>query len=485
MKPLNLDNSPCSPISSNCVIWQGPDIACIKLCQGDTVSDVVYNLATELCAIMDTLNISNYDLSCFNLTSCAPGDFQALINFLIQQICDLNNISPVTPPASGGCPDNCIVTVADCLGGGTDTLTNYVNTIATKICDIVDQISVQQLQLDSLQTQVDSLTITVAGLSNYVTPTVSLSCDIGTLVAPGPYGIDVIIDEFVNVVWCPMNDALVGVGGTPANLVNAVASQCTTNTDPALSVQYTNPLQTISAEYPSWILAPTSIADTIENLWIALCDVRNIELMQYQVTAADDITVTPSVVGNLTTFQVGRTPKEWFYDSISSLINVSSDPGFVDLVYFMPLPYTTLQYTNTSGTTKDYLVKVSYDTKIEYNPLGSFAQNSISNWVQGAITKNGVTVLHESGGLTNFSVVLVDSVTNTVITPSTPETVVTTPSGDAVDVSLGAASAMPINTSFFAAVTLNNGESVQLKFKSKTGQISWLAKAQFFIEEIR
>ena len=47
MKPLNLDNSPCSPTSSNCVIWQGPDLACIKLCKGDTVSDVVAKLAAE------------------------------------------------------------------------------------------------------------------------------------------------------------------------------------------------------------------------------------------------------------------------------------------------------------------------------------------------------------------------------------------------------------------------------------------------------
>ena len=41
MKPLNLDNSPCSPISSNCIVWQGPDIPCIHLCTGDTISDVV------------------------------------------------------------------------------------------------------------------------------------------------------------------------------------------------------------------------------------------------------------------------------------------------------------------------------------------------------------------------------------------------------------------------------------------------------------
>jgi len=83
MKPLNLDNRPCSPISSNCVIWQGPDIPCIKLCTGDTVSDIVFKLATELCTIMDTLDIKNYDLSCFDLAVCPPDTFQELIQFCV------------------------------------------------------------------------------------------------------------------------------------------------------------------------------------------------------------------------------------------------------------------------------------------------------------------------------------------------------------------------------------------------------------------
>ena len=47
----NNNNTGCNPISSNCVIWQGPDIDCgsnFKICNGDTVSDVVANLAAEL-----------------------------------------------------------------------------------------------------------------------------------------------------------------------------------------------------------------------------------------------------------------------------------------------------------------------------------------------------------------------------------------------------------------------------------------------------
>ncbi len=84
MKPVNLDNSPCSPTSSNCVIWNGPDIPCLSLCKGDTVTDVVYKLATEFCTILDTLNVDNYDLSCLTLNGCAPKTFEELIQALIE-----------------------------------------------------------------------------------------------------------------------------------------------------------------------------------------------------------------------------------------------------------------------------------------------------------------------------------------------------------------------------------------------------------------
>lgn len=134
MKPLNLDNRPCSPISSNCVIWQGADIPCINLCSGDTVSDVVFKLATELCIIMDQLNVSNYDLSCLAINSCPPADFQALIQLLITKICEANGVVVDTTKASG-CPD-CVVSVAPCFVEGTQTtmqLVDYVQMIANRV----------------------------------------------------------------------------------------------------------------------------------------------------------------------------------------------------------------------------------------------------------------------------------------------------------------------------------------------------------------
>jgi hypothetical protein len=101
MKPLNLDTKPCSPISSNCIVWQGPDIPCIKLCNGDTISDVVAALATELCNLLDSLDPGSYDLTCLT-TGRVPANTQELIQLLINKICSIQVIEG--PPGVTGTP---------------------------------------------------------------------------------------------------------------------------------------------------------------------------------------------------------------------------------------------------------------------------------------------------------------------------------------------------------------------------------------------
>lgn len=303
MKPLNLDNSPCSPISSNCVIWQGPDLACIKLCKGDTVSDVVAKLATELCDILDTLNINNYDLSCFNLTSCAPADFQALINFLIEKICALENLPTPTPtPDGSGCPTDCFVTVASCLATSPNQVMNlvdYANLLATTICNILTEIDIIKASITNLDVRVTALENEPA--PSFIIPSFVLSCDIGTIIPVLPSGstedIDVVLERFINEEWCPTKAAL----GSYTDISNAVTSQspCYDGTVTALQYQYTTGA-IMQVAYPNYAAVPTTLADAINNIWISLCDLRNAGKELSTVIAGDNITVTPTitVVGN-------------------------------------------------------------------------------------------------------------------------------------------------------------------------------------------
>jgi hypothetical protein len=168
MKPLNSNTEGCNPISSNCVIWQGPDIECIKLCKGDSVSDVVHKLATELCLLMEMTDVSSYELSCLNLLGCDPKDFQGLIQILINQICALNgSVDNLRTPSTGGtgqCPD-CVVNIAECFyytnefGDRVTTmqLTDYARTIGTRMCGIINEIlNINQI-LNDHETRITNL----------------------------------------------------------------------------------------------------------------------------------------------------------------------------------------------------------------------------------------------------------------------------------------------------------------------------------------
>jgi hypothetical protein len=90
----------CIKTSSNCVIWEGPDIPCLKLCNGDTITEVLYKLAIKFCDTLVMLDPTKYDISCFNDISCPPTDFSELFQLVIDQICNIQ-LLPGPPGVRG------------------------------------------------------------------------------------------------------------------------------------------------------------------------------------------------------------------------------------------------------------------------------------------------------------------------------------------------------------------------------------------------
>lgn len=356
MKPLNLDNRPCSPISSNCVIWQGPDIPCIKLCTGDSVSDVVNQLATELCTIMDTLKITNYDLSCFNLTACPPQDFQALIQFLIDKICELEGITPTSGRSvSSTCPD-CVVNVAPCFVTGNQTtmqLSEYVTMIGEKVCSIVDQITDINNQLENLDIRVTVLENTPP--PTFTLPSISTGCLAFYMSGATTATIDAVLNTLLNNVttgYC----ALINATSLPANILAAVASQCISNADDSLA----NPGQTMATAYGpytgfgTWQSTPVTAADAINNLWIALCDIRTAVLSSGTtvVDAGEGITVTSSTVGSTTTYTVTNDYLETFVANLTISTKYTPECGIINSIFTGNI--TTPGSPTYGGTPSDY-----------------------------------------------------------------------------------------------------------------------------------
>ena len=521
MKPLNLDNSPCSPVSSNCVIWAGPNIPCINLCKGDTISDVTYKLATELCTILDYLNVQNYDLTCFNLAACGPNNFQELVQFLIERICAIENVpASVTTSTSttvntrSADVSNYLMTAAPCFGGGTVTLTEYVQQAATQICNIFVEINIINSGIASLNTRVTSLE--TAPVPSFIIPSFILQCEIGTIIptlpASSTQDIDVVISRFINEEWCPYKAAF----GTYTDLASSILSQCILGTDEAEAVKYTSPGTLMQVAYPSYVASPTTLADAINNLWIALCDVRNggkqltdivagdnitvtpvttvvgsDELTTYTingkeaiVVGTDDIVVTPVTVGNDTTYTISR-PKELLYEQAYGLVNVTTDPVVDPTIYHFPIGYNTLTYTNSTGVNKRYIVTVSYEGTI---PL-TVDSNIYSNALDGAIIKTSFaidTIIYESGAArTTINASLFDGPTSgDIVNIGSAEQVLTSPGSNPVEFRFTQGDANK-NVSFFTIVSLNDGESVSLKFKTgDSSSDAYILQAQILVQEI-
>jgi hypothetical protein len=257
----------CNPISSNCVIWQGPDIPCINLCKGDSVSDVTAKVAEQLCTLLDQTNVSTFDITCFNPVCPNPKDFHDLIQLLIDRICALNGI-PVTPGGGAGCPD-CVVPVAQCLqrpdalGNITATLQlrDYVILIGNEICSSLTTITGLQSQIDSLDTRITAIETNCCtpgggggGGSELVMPaSVCLNTPAGTPVVDYLVALD--------TAFC----ALQASSGSQNDTNTALGYKCIAGTDTLPSGTGT------WNSVPGWIESPTNLAQAVQDLWLIAC----------------------------------------------------------------------------------------------------------------------------------------------------------------------------------------------------------------------
>jgi hypothetical protein len=267
----------------------------------------------ELCNIMDLLDVNGYDLSCFDLASCKPQNIQELIQFLIERICALEAVdaaAAATPTTSGNqarsTSADTLVTVASCFVVGSTTvmtIAEYAQAMGTRICSIVDQITAINLQINDLNIRVTALETTPA--PTFTIPSFTLACNVDSLISGSTYGIDVILEEYINNVWC----GFYATTGSITDLSNAIASQCILGTD----FTKVNPAATYAMQYPTWIQPTTTIADLLNNAWIVLCDIYN----------GSVVTITPATTNTIQTIVTGGPAY-----TISSKI---LDTGWVDL----------------------------------------------------------------------------------------------------------------------------------------------------------
>jgi len=260
MLPSNTNNtSPCTPVSSNCVIWQGPDISCINLCNGDTVSDVVAKLAEELCNIIDATcecnpDLTGLDISC--IVETPPEGLVATLQAIIDAVCAESPVKALDNFALPEC-----LQYRDSLGNLVTELTpnDWAVYIGNQLCSVISSLTTISQNFKNLSDRVATLEACVLPCSPNAVADFSVIS--GCLFK----GQEVSISTLVLAIESELCKQINVIGGT--GVINeAISSQTISAGNKRLSVAGT------LGDITGWVDSPKNLAESNINQWKLLGD---------------------------------------------------------------------------------------------------------------------------------------------------------------------------------------------------------------------
>lgn len=264
----------CVPHSSNCITWDRDDMCCINVCKGDSLSEVGYKMALEICNLKDLLNLSDLDISCLlnNCTECSDPvkDVYTVLRLLIQKACIhdtlIENLSDTSSTSTTTISSQALqvaqgLVYTDSNGFPVTSLDvpQYVSLIGSNLSQTMSDVNTLQTDVATISDRVDQLE-TDLGSSPYIEE-ITVPDIMGD---NNPHTIaETVIElsnQFVEVV-----DSL----GTPEGLSASVAMQpVNLASEPALNQSGT------MTGYANWVDSPQTVADTLTNMWITILDIR-------------------------------------------------------------------------------------------------------------------------------------------------------------------------------------------------------------------
>lgn len=258
MIPSNSSHRSYTPgvLSSKDVLWQGPDLKCINVCTGATVTEVTASVASEVCKILDTLNLTDVDFKCLIDTclACPQPDktLKTALRLLINKTCKLEEL---INKSTSTVPDIPVFQInLKCLAI-TDGSGNVLNddTNDKIIQSIIDQVCLLRADVDLAKNDIISIDNRVTILEQASKPP-TVPNVVSECLFIGPKPLDQAWTD-IDTAWCETSEAL----GTPADLNKAISQQC-----PTLAQKF--------VLNPNFTISPRNAAQSMRNMWVALCD---------------------------------------------------------------------------------------------------------------------------------------------------------------------------------------------------------------------
>jgi len=422
MKPFSSssDKENCSPVSSNCVEWQGPFITCINHCKGDSVSDIVYKLSEKVCDLAGTAAVGNVNVTCL-LNSCdvlqAPdGTLGSLLQTIVDGICC--SVGTLTKKTNTLTQDTAnlykepILTLptnfqyVDPATGLPVTqlpLSGYAANIGTNASAIKTTVDRQTSQISNQEIRIQNL----ENSPGYVPPTVTPLCSYTGITSGVPTQMNLLLAALEND-HCNYRTAL----GTISNISNASSAQCAFLSSSAALGQ-AGTMSSISG----WNNTVSNFAQAMQNLWITVCDMR---------TAVNTIkqNITPDcskfLLGFTNTTNTGRTTVTLIFNSLTVIPSGFTNCPTLSTVSITDGAHT---YTNTLNLTTVGIDPAGITYTVSGAGLDPLLPYTIT--VNGCLVSNGTTC-SKTVSNTNTPTTTTTTSTSTTTTSTTSTTTTTT-----------------------------------------------------------
>lgn len=281
MIPFNSNKTGgCDNVSSNCVVWQGPDLPCIDLCHGDTISNVIAKLCEELVELSkspgsghNTMNMVRIDQSGLQnkdgQSAQEVNNQTELTNLIIENVVQARQLNqsefgtqdvlntPVSLPEVLQYQDPNTASIVRAL-----PLQQYATLLGTRIVETTNSINTLQGQVANHEGRIISLENSEKRNKTNPTEKQILTTCVGN---PGRLtNLSTALTE-VERAFCGLQAGT----GPQADLAASIGYQGAS----MASAKRLNGPGTLST-YNGFVNSPSSLAQSFTNAWIVINDMR-------------------------------------------------------------------------------------------------------------------------------------------------------------------------------------------------------------------
>jgi hypothetical protein len=241
------------PVFSDQVIWNGPDIPCLKICKGQKLSAIIANLAAKVCQVLSPYDLSSLTLDCaleiFGQLEPVERTITSVFQILLDNDCGLKDLIDNLQAQIYSQEEDVFTIDLKCLAQ-TDSFgsplpvdrDSTIQLLLNEICNIKPTLVYLTTKVTDLQNQIDNLNLT-------------------------PVITEVSVTTCIEPTSFPVSTQLKKVAADYCNFKSAIGS---INDISTTRSQFPDGLLSKFGEYEGWIPIPQNYMQEQNNMYIII-----------------------------------------------------------------------------------------------------------------------------------------------------------------------------------------------------------------------